>query len=656
MRDIVTILLDLNRPTKQAIQVLLDVVLIVVCFYSAMLLRLENNAFAFNPLVWVAFLPVLPITILVFRHLGLYRAILRFITGQVFRAIGIGAAVSVLVLIVMDNILSAPIPRSVPGIYGALLVLTTGGLRFLFRNLLRRPVKTGREPVAIYGAGEAGRQLQNALFHGREYEPLLFIDDDPALQNTLIAGRRVYGPADLAWIATELKVRSVLLALPSIGRARRREIIQRIEPFGLEIKTIPGMADIISGRATFSELRRVTPEDLLGRDPVPPRAALMSQNIAGKVVLVSGAGGSIGSELCRQIVQYGPDTLVLLEISEFALYTIATELREAMVRTGRLVRIEPILGSVQDGERMRAVMAGFGVHTIYHAAAYKHVTLVEENVVEGVVNNVFGTRAIAEAAASLGVESFILISTDKAVRPTNFMGASKRMAELVCQALAGAQGRTTFSMVRFGNVLGSSGSVIPRFREQIQQGGPVTVTHREITRYFMTIPEAAQLVIQAGAMAKGGDVFVLDMGEPVKILDLAQSMIRLHGLKPYVIEEGDPAEPRRGDIAIKIVGMNKGEKLYEELLVGNDPKGTEHPRIMTASEVAMNGADLNAVLDRLRQACASLDVPAIREIFLEAALAYQPAEEEIHDLTWNAMRTAATGKTASLQGQPSQMS
>ena len=639
MKNFVTNLLDLNGPTKRVIQIAVDAGLIVACFCAAMILRLETTGFATNPAVWIAFLPVVPVTILTYRQLGLYRSILRFITGQAFRMIGIGVGASVLTLIVMMQLTSAPIPRSVPGIFGILLFLSTGGLRFVVRNLLRQPVKSNRLPVVIYGAGEAGRQLQNALFHGREYAPVAFLDDDPALQNTLIGGLRVFAPSDIKWLTGEMAITSVLLALPSISRARRREIIGRIEPLGLEIKTIPGMADVISGRASFSELRRVTPEDLLGRDPVPPRADLMGRNITGKVVLVSGAGGSIGSELCRQIIRHDPAALVLFEISEIALYSITAELRETLARDGKTVRIEPILGSVQNAGRVRSVLRAFGVQTIYHAAAYKHVVLVEENVVDGIVNNVFGTKVLADAAAAQGVENFILISTDKAVRPTNFMGASKRMAELVCQAIAAEQSRTTFSMVRFGNVLGSSGSVIPRFRAQIEHGGPVTVTHREITRFFMTIPEASQLVIQAGAMARGGDVFVLDMGDSVKILDLAQSMIRLHGLKPYIIDHTEEAEPARGDIAIRIVGLNKGEKLYEELLIGNDPKGTDHPRIMTATEGSLSMDKLGGFLDRLERACAAYDIETVRQIFLEAPLAFQPTVSELHDLTWN-----ATGK------------
>lgn len=636
LRNLVTRLLGLSRTTKRLMQIALDVLLMLACFYTAMVLRLESTEFASNPAVWMAFLPVIPVTVIAYRQLGLYRSILRFITGQAFRAIGIGVGVSVVALIVMGELIATPIPRSVPGIFGVLMILSTGGLRFTIRNILRQPVKSNRQPVAIYGAGEAGRQLQHALFHGPEYEPVAYIDDDPSLQNTLIGGRRVFSQSDINWLAREMKIKSVLLALPSISRARRREIVEEIEPLGLEIKTIPGMADIVSGQASFNELRNVTPEDLLGRDPVPPHPDLMGRNITGKVVLVSGAGGSIGSELCRQIILYDPAALVLFDISEYSLYSITTELRETLARNRKTVKLEAILGSVLNEGRVCSVLSAFGVQTIYHAAAYKHVVLVEENVADGIVNNVFGTKILAKAAAAQGVEHFIMISTDKAVRPTNFMGASKRMAELVCQTIATEQNRTKFSTVRFGNVLGSSGSVIPRFKAQIENGGPVTVTHREITRFFMTIPEAAQLVIQAGAMSKGGDVFVLDMGDPVKILDLAHSMIRLHGLKPYIIDHTEQVESRNGDIAIQIVGLNKGEKLYEELLIGNDPKGTDHPRIMTATEVSLTTDKLNVFLDRLQRACSGYDIAAVRQIFRDAPLGYQPTDSKLHDVTWNA--------------------
>ena len=397
-----------------------------------------------------------------------------------------------------------------------------------------------------------------------------------------------------------------------------------MEELSVEIKTIPGLSEIISGKAKISELRAVTAEDLLGRDPVAPDLELLGKNITGRVVMISGAGGSIGSELCRKILAQKPKRLVLFEASEFALYSIEAELSEAVHRIDPTLQVVPILGSVQHSRVLEDAITSFGVQTIYHAAAYKHVPLVEDNVVEGIKNNVFGTLTITSVAKKLGVENFILISTDKAVRPTNVMGATKRIAELICQAHASEASPTVFSMVRFGNVLGSSGSVIPRFRAQIESGGPVTVTHKEITRYFMTIPEAAQLVIQAGAMGKGGDVFVLDMGEPVKILDVAIGMIRLHGLVPYMVDHPDQILPEKGDIPICVTGLRKGEKLYEELLIGNNPSPTLHPRIMTASEVALPMDELMAVLERLRHACEHVDLLMISAIFQELPLDYAP--------------------------------
>ena len=631
-------ILGLGRAQKRFIQAAVDALLILASFHFAMLLRLESNRFAADPVVWIAFFPVMVLTVFAFYQLHLYRSVMRFITGQAFRAIGIGVLISILALFATMQVFSAPIPHAVPFIYGILLVFATGGARFAARALLRKHRGVRRQPIAIYGAGEAGRQLQNALYHGREYLPVAFIDDDRSLHDTLVGGRQVFAPGDIGKLVDDYGVGSILLAVPSVSRARRREIIETIEPFGLEVKTMPGMSDLVSGRASFSDLRHVTAEDLLGRDPIPPSPELMSRNITGKVVLVTGAGGSIGSELCRQIIGQDPAALILFDASEIALYTISMELRERLAGRQHAVRIEALLGSVQNRGHVRAVMRAFGVQTVYHAAACKHVVMVEENVVEGIRNNVFGTQVMAESAAEFGVESFILVSTDKAVRPANIMGASKRMAELICQALAGTQAKTAFSMVRFGNVLGSSGSVIQRFRSQIERGGPVTVTHREITRFFMTIPEASQLVIQAGAMARGGDVFVLDMGEPVKILDLAESMIRLHGLKPYIMDDTDRPDPARGDIAIRIVGLNKGEKLYEELLIGNDPRGTDHPRILTATEISLSHAELLPLLERLQHACHAFDIGAIRAIFEEAPLAYRPNDATVHDLMWSVVQ------------------
>ncbi|MEY4983203.1 MAG: hypothetical protein RIR62_1469 [Pseudomonadota bacterium] len=626
-------LVTLGRRQKRAVQMLADSVLVVASFGLAMALRFESFAFAADPAVWLLVLLCAPATIWAFWAMGLYRSILRFISGQVLRAIGCGVIFSAVVMLVASSLFSVAVPRSVPGIYALLLFVSAGGLRFVMRAMLQSMVQSTRIPVAIYGAGEAGRQLKDALQNGGDYQPLAFFDDDPALHGSVIGGRKVFAPDRIAQVVRDTGVTTILLAVPSASRLRRREIVEEVGKLGLQIKTIPGIADIVSGRATVSELRQVSPEDLLGRDIVPPRADLMQRNITGKVVMVTGAGGSIGSELCRQIVQFAPAQIVVFELSEFALYSITNELREMLAPFGREDTVKGVLGSVQNARRVQAVMQSFGVQTVYHAAAYKHVVLVEENVVEGIRNNVFGTQVVAEAAAATGVENFILISTDKAVRPTNFMGASKRMAELVCQALAQRGGRTTFSMVRFGNVLGSSGSVLPRFRAQIEKGGPVTVTHPEITRYFMTIPEAAQLVIQAGAMARGGDVFVLDMGEPVRILDLAKSMIRLHGLKPYIQGEDGADGDRKGDIAIRFVGLGKGEKLYEELLIGNSPMPTEHPRIMTAREVALAPIDLTLLLRDLEKACNAFDLDEVSRIFGDAPLDFRPRPGVCHDLT-----------------------
>lgn len=630
----------LNRRTKVLLQLSLDAVLIVFSFLGAMLFRLESITFLSNPDIWLALGITVCVSLVIFRFLGLYRALVRYITGRILIAVGKGAVVAAIVLYASGIVFDAGLPRSVPIIFATFVFLSVGGLRFMARTFFRNPRQLCRCPVIIYGAGEAGLQLLNSLFHGREYVPVALVDDDPSLQNLAVGGLSVVAPSQIPVLVEETGAQVILLAIPSMSRQRRREVVGKLEELQLEIKTIPGMSDIISGKSKISELRTVSAEDLLGRDPVAPDAKLLSENITGKVVMVSGAGGSIGSELCRQILSQKPDRLVLFEVSEFALYTIETELAATARQMQVITHIVPVLGSVQNNRRVEATIEAFGVQTIYHAAAYKHVPLVEENVVEGIRNNVLGTLAIASAAKDFGVENFILISTDKAVRPTNIMGATKRVAELICQAFAEIPSNTVFSMVRFGNVLGSSGSVIPRFRSQIESGGPVTVTHKDINRYFMTIPEAAQLVIQAGAMGQGGDVFVLDMGEPVKIMELAMGMVKLHGLTPYIVEEPDQFHPDRGDIPVCVTGLRKGEKLFEELLIGNNPLPTEHPRIMTASEVALPVHELKAALDRLHVACEKAYLPDIVAILRELPVEYSPRTGEISDLLWAAENRA----------------
>lgn len=630
---------SLSRKHKVAIQVVVDSVLMVLCFLTAMAIRLESLDFLANPKIWVPVIFASTATLVSLYRLGLYRSLVRFVTGKILRSIAKGVGVFLIALLLSNELLNAGVPRSVPIISAILLFMTIGGLRFFVRQLFRHPLQFSKRPVVIYGAGEAGVELLNSLFYGRDYAPVAFVDDNPSLQNLTISGYPVYCPEKIPSLSKEIGLEVVLLAMPDITHAKRREILASLEGLHLEVKTIPGLSDIISGKAKISELRNVAPEDLLGRDPVAPDAELLKQNIAGKVVMVTGAGGSIGSELCRQILAQRPSTLILFEISEFALYSIEAELADRAVRQEVPAKIVPILGSVQNATRLGTAIKAFGVETIYHAAAYKHVPLVEENVVEGIRNNVFGTLAIAKLAHELNVDSFILISTDKAVRPTNVMGATKRIGELICQAFAVQGKATTYSMVRFGNVLGSSGSVIPRFKSQIEAGGPVTVTHREITRYFMTIPEASQLVIQAGAMAKGGDVFVLDMGEAVKIADLAVTMVKLYGLTPFLVDHPDEISPDKGDIPICFTGLRKGEKLYEELLIGNNPVPTRHPRVMTATEVSLPPEELFSTLDRLLSACKEFDLVAIQEILYALPLDYAPQDTEPSDLVWNAARS-----------------
>ncbi|NQY81926.1 MAG: polysaccharide biosynthesis protein [Alphaproteobacteria bacterium] len=626
-------LFNFSHTSKRIIQILTDCVLITFSFAAAMALRLDGFGFAFSLKAWEVLIVIVPVSILIFVRLGFYRAVIRYITSKAFEVIVTGVVVSSLTMYLVSQFLSLPVPRSVPLIYGLMMLVTVGGARFGLHALFLWRKDRSKDNVLIYGAGEAGRQLCNILNQGSEYAPVAFLDNAKDLQGREVNGLTVHPSSDIEQLIDSYNVSTVLLALPSASRSMRRGIVNRLEELSVEVKTIPSMTDIISGKAQISDLRTVSVDELLGRDLVPPREDLMATNIAGKVVLVTGAGGSIGSELCRQIFRQKPLTLILLDVSEFALYKVDNELQACVPDKNVPTRIIPVLGSVQNSGRISAILKAFGVQTIYHAAAYKHVPLVEQNVVEGLRNNVFGTQIIAKAAIAAGVEAFTLVSTDKAVRPTNIMGASKRMAELICESFAREQSKTVFSMVRFGNVLGSSGSVIPRFREQIERGGPVTITHPDITRFFMTIPEAAQLVIQAGAMAKGGDVFILDMGESVKIVDLAQRMIRLHGLMPF-FADNQSAERHQGDIEISFTGLRQGEKLYEELLISNNPAGTEHPRIMTATKVLIQRSELDGILEELFKASQAYDIETIRQILIGAPTGYQPGDK-ISDIIWN---------------------
>lgn len=623
---------QLSRTNKRIVSVLIDIMLIFMAFHFAILVRSgATNYFTYSA-VWGIQIAVTIVTIAVFARLGLYRAVLRYLTFQALFVVTAGAVISATLLAALSFYMSDPFPRTVPIIYGAFLALFCGGPRVIVRSLIAQSYSTQSKEVLIYGAGSGGRQLAMALRSSGDYRVRAFIDGDSTLCNTMILGLPVIAIEDVMPLINKYDVSQVLLAVPSAKRSRRKVILDELAKLPVEVLTVPDMTDIVSGKAKIDELKDVAIEDLLGRDPVAPQQVLLEANIKDKVVMVTGAGGSIGSELCRQIVEQSPKSIILFELSEFGLYQIDRELNQLKIEKGLTCDIIPLLGSVQRQHRLETTMSSFKVQTVYHAAAYKHVPLVEFNVIEGVRNNIYGTYYTACAAIKAGVESFVLISTDKAVRPTNVMGTTKRMAELGLQALADQENAkpngTRFCMVRFGNVLGSSGSVIPVFKKQIASGGPVTVTHPEITRFFMTIPEAAQLVIQAGAMGKGGDVFVLDMGESVKITDLACNLIQLSGLE--VKSEANP----HGDIEIQFSGLRPGEKLYEELLIGDNVKQTAHERIMTAHEVHLPLREYELLLNDLDFACHSMDHENIRTLLLNAPTGFNPTDG-IGDLVWS---------------------
>ena len=627
---LLTSLFKLSRAKKRAAQIFADALCLLVSFVLAMSLRLEYLGFMTDLRMWIIISAVIVGSIGIFHMLRFYEAMIRYISTSSLFSIGLGIVCSALLLVVGSAAFGNIIPQTVPAIFVTIAFPLISGSRFGLRAYFNRRQSSGKEGVFIYGAGSAGRQLLRTLQQDPSFNPVAFLDDSPALHKVSVAGLRVYAPKHLPALAKRFGIRRVLLAIPSANTETRRHIISRLSDMKMHVQTIPGIGDIMSGNARIDDLRSVAIEDLLGRDPVPPLDDLLDSNLRGKSVMVTGAGGSIGSELCRQAMARHPARLVLVETSEFALYTIDTELRRSF---GTAIEIIPLLMSAQSRDAMLTAMRRFQIDTVYHAAAYKHVPLVEHNVVESIRNNVFGTVATATAAMAAGVESFILVSTDKAVRPTNYMGATKRMAELVCQALADQPSGTRFSMVRFGNVLGSSGSVIPYFRKQIKAGGPVTVTHPEVTRYFMTIPEAALLVLQAGAMARGGDVFVLDMGNPIAIVDLASRMISLSGYAPYFPEKA--TEPQRqGEIAITFTELRPGEKLYEELLIGDDVIPTSHPRIMSAREEKMPWQALQTILSELQLACDDLDIIRIRNLLIAAPTGFAPTSDLV-DYGWS---------------------
>jgi FlaA1/EpsC-like NDP-sugar epimerase len=627
--DSIAYLANRSRIMKWLIIALADSFCIMFAFWASFFLRLDSLESVNNPDQWLILSVLVPLTIAVFWQLNVYHLVLRFINSEFIWRMMIAAAVSTIIFVTLSFYFRTFLPRSTPIIYVGVLVIFVCGVRLLMRKVLTSAVNAEQKNIIIYGAGSAGRQLANSLEAGGYYKVVGFVDDSKEKQNTIVQDVKVLGIAKLGALIKAKKVAKILLALPDETRKTRNSILNQLQAYSVKVQSMPDMNDMLEGEITSQDLIDVEIDDLLGREAVVPIPELLRKNIRQKNIMVTGAGGSIGSELCRQVLKLQPKSLVLFDICEYALYQIEQELHEFVEMSQLDTHLYPILGSVQDYELVERTLSGFQVATLYHAAAYKHVPLVEQNMVEGVKNNIFGTYNAAKAALAANVETFVLISTDKAVRPTNVMGATKRMAELVLQALSESNknSRTKFAMVRFGNVLGSSGSVIPLFRQQIKEGGPVTITHPEITRYFMTIPEASQLVIQAGAMTRGGDVFVLDMGAPVKINDLAEKLIRLSGLE--VKSEDNPT----GDIEIKNIRLRPGEKLYEELLVGDNVSPTHHERIMKADEDMLLWPELNKLLSRLTIACTDYNQPEIKRLLQLAPLGYETTKK-IHDLLY----------------------
>jgi FlaA1/EpsC-like NDP-sugar epimerase len=622
-----TALSHLPRSQKRLLMLAADVIGLPLVLWTALTVRLGSVDHFGDASAWV-YVTALAATIPIFIRMGLYRAVIRFLGPKAIFAVLSGVTFSVVLL---SAILLVWPHRAVPvsafPIYWAFALIYVGGSRLLVRGLLNFRWVNGTQRVVIYGAGGAGVQLATGLARSGRYHPIAFIDDNISLHGSTINGLEVFAARDLVGLVRNEGVAAVFLALPSQTRRRRQEILKTIEPLNLLVQTVPDFADILAGHARVEDVRDVDAGDLLGRDPVPPNAHLLDACIHSKVVMVTGAGGSIGSELCRQIIHLQPAQLLLFEMSELALYNIDRDLKILTASEGLSVDVVPLLGDAHHKQRMREILQIYGVQTIYHAAAYKHVPIVEQNVVEGIYNNIFSTWHAAEAALESRVETFVLISTDKAVNPTNVMGATKRFAEIVLQGLQSRGSHTRFCMVRFGNVLESSGSVVPLFREQIRKGGPVTVTHKDVIRYFMTIPEAAQLVLQAGSMGRGNDVFVLDMGKPVRIADLAKRMISMMGL---TIRDDENPE---GDIEIVYTGLRPAEKLYEELLIGTNVTGTEHPMIMRAMEHCPPWSQVQQVLDELSLALARFDCDRARQLLMQTVAEYRPTGE-LQDLVW----------------------
>ncbi|WP_448213552.1 polysaccharide biosynthesis protein [Colwellia sp. MEBiC06753] len=608
----------ISSKIKFLVALSFDLTALCFAFFLSYLLRLGGDWHVLTGAEFLVFFLTAGYTLSCFYLLGIYSSIVRYFNAKASIRIIVILISAACLCYLLSQVLGAFVPRSIPFSFLVLSSLLIAGARALVGLSNGKSWFEEREPIVIYGAGSTGRQLINALGSGKKYQILGVVDDKTQYQGRMLFDVKVYNMDKLEKLIERYGQFKVLIALSDAKPARMKQVVDQFEPYALELLTVPPLIDIISGKHAIDELREVSVDDLLGREPVAPIPELLSANINEKVVLVTGAGGSIGKELCRQIVNLSPSKLVLLDVSEAFLYEIHQELLELLTEHNLSIDLVPMIGNVQNGMLMTRIFNQHQVQTIYHAAAYKHVPMVENNIIAGITNNVLGTYEIAQAAVFCEVETFVLISTDKAVRPTNVMGATKRLAELVLQGLAQRDHATRFVMVRFGNVLGSSGSVVPLFKKQIKKGGPITVTHPDIIRYFMTIPEAAQLVLQAGSMGKGGDVFVLDMGKPVKIVDLAIKMTHLMGLTIKNIDNPD------GDIEIQYSGLRPGEKLYEELLIDDHAQPTAHQRILTANEQALCWADVMSLLNRLTDAMADENISEIRQLLIDAPLGYQP--------------------------------
>lgn len=641
LRDALEKLIELPRNIKQAFLLFLDMFFVTAAIWAAVAMRLGHTNFQLGPMEILCGVFTVLASAIIFLRLGLYRAVIRFMGQQAIWAIITAVSYSSLLLGVTVFFTQADVPRSMPFLYWGLALLLIGGTRLTVRAYYQAKLRSMSEKIIIYGAGESGRQLLTALHHGDQYRAVVFVDDDPRLLRAVINGLQVARPEEMAQLIDEHNITQVLLAIPSASPERRKEIINSLVGLPVYVRTVPKINELVAGHASVNQIQDIELDDLLGRETVPPHPELIDRCITEKIVMVTGAGGSIGSELCRQILLSAPRVLLLFDNSEYALYNVERELREFVQSTGLIVDIVVLLGSVQDQRRLESVYRTFDVETVYHAAAYKHVPMVEYNIAEGVANNVFGTWYAAEAARMANVETFVLVSTDKAVRPTNIMGASKRFAEMILQGLAQRETNTRFCMVRFGNVLGSSGSVVPLFRDQISAGGPVTVTHPEVSRYFMSIPEAAQLVLQASAMGTGGDVFVLDMGEPVRIVDLAKRMIRLSGYETN-------HDTHIGEhIDIEFIGLRPGEKLHEELLLGTQVAGTGHPMIMRAEEECLSFAQIHRHLIDLKRYCDQMDCAGITSV-LNAAVSGFEDNEIRYDHMWKKQGQSGSRPLSSL--------